>query len=103
MPCVTGANQWSTTMKNIFDEKVELNDLEIKVLRYLARQDYWEDGSLIGIPDIDVEGLSHNQIKGYLSALHKKRLIDILNGKEYSFGCDCVFVRDEIIDQLDCR
>ena len=87
-------------MKNIINETVELNDNEIKFLKYLAIQDEYDDGSLIGIPDIDIEGLSKHQIAGYISDLSTKGLISILNGKEYSFGCDCIHIRESIIDQL---
>lgn len=87
-------------MINLIDEEVKVNENELKFLNYFYEGDEFDGGSLIGIPDIDIEGFSKNQVAGYISDLVGKYLITILNGKEYSLGCDCVLLPEKIFDQL---
>lgn len=87
-------------IKNQIGKEVSLNEKELNFLKYLSRQDEYDNGRMIGIPDIDVDGFSESQVYGYMSDLDKKSLIQILEGKEYSFGCDSIHISDKIITQI---
>ena len=89
-------------VENVLKREVSLNDNEIKVLTELSYGDDFDEIPMMGIPDLigQVEGLTPNQVKGYLSDLVKKDVIYVLEAKEYSLGCNCVTFYLEPLNQL---
>lgn len=77
-----------TQIKNYNGEFVELNETEIRVLNEIqAVADYYGEGGSFSFDDInhDKIGLTENQLKGYISSLKKKDILDIYPKGEYYF------------------
>lgn len=89
------------TLKSYSNKEIEVNASELSVLNSITLGDWFDDMPMVNLEEIvDETGLTVNQVKGYISVLDKKNLIKILNGKEYSLGCDCYQLVGGIEEQL---
>lgn len=70
-----------------------LNNNEQKVIRTIADISYDDYGTSLE-EIVERTGLTANQVKGYISALNKKMLVDIGDADDHSTSCDVYFIWD---------
>ncbi len=92
-------------VQTIFGDKVDLNENEIKVVKACRGNEFEGnffngefDGEFTDWPNVD--GLTNNQIKGYLSDLKNKQIIFNLGEDDKSFGGAAYWVATDTQNQL---